>query len=57
MTLQLHSTMLMVATTFAAWLMMQAGLSKKALEFRRTRRACPSCGRRRHGCRCTATGE
>jgi hypothetical protein len=57
MTLQLHSMMFMVATTFAAWLMMQAGLSKKALEFRRSRRACPSCGRHGHACRCTATDE
>jgi hypothetical protein len=45
----------MIATTFAAWLMMRAGLAKKALEFRRPRRACPSCGR--HSCSCTATDE
>ncbi len=34
-----------VSTLAAAWLMMQAGLQKSALEQRRRRRVCPSCGR------------
>ncbi len=34
------------ATTLAAgWLMMVSGLHKSALERRRRRRVCPSCGR------------
>jgi hypothetical protein len=53
MTAQPHPMMLMIATMAAAWLMTQAGLAKKALEFRRTRRPCPSCGRQVHMCRCT----
>jgi hypothetical protein len=28
-----------------AWLMMKAGIAKNALEFRRKRKACRSCGR------------
>jgi hypothetical protein len=35
-----------VVTTIAAgWLMIVAGLQKSALERRRRRRVCPSCGR------------
>jgi formate dehydrogenase maturation protein FdhE len=33
------------ATLAAGWLMMVAGLQKSALEHRRRRRVCPSCGR------------
>ena len=35
----------------AAWLMTRAGLSKNALELKRKRRVCPSCGRH-DGCIC-----
>ena len=43
--------LLVVATVL--YVMMVAGVSKGALEWRRTRRVCPSCGRdRAHGCRC-----
>jgi len=34
-----------VATLAAGWLMITAGLKKNALEPRRRRRVCPSCGR------------
>jgi len=34
-----------VSTLGAAWLMITAGLHKGALERRRQRRVCPSCGR------------
>jgi len=34
-----------VATLAAGWLMITAGLNKSALEHRRRRRVCPSCGR------------
>jgi hypothetical protein len=34
-----------VTTLGAGWLMMAAGVEKSALERRRRRRICPSCGR------------
>ena len=53
MTLQLHTTIALVITTLAAWLMTQAGLAKRALELKRPPRICPSCGRMSSGCRCS----
>jgi uncharacterized protein (TIGR03382 family) len=38
-----------VATTGVGFLMMMAGLQKSALERRRRRRNCPSCGRHIEG--------
>jgi formate dehydrogenase maturation protein FdhE len=35
-----------VTTLGAGWLMMAAGVEKKALERRRRHRVCPSCGRK-----------
>jgi hypothetical protein len=35
----------------AVWLMMKAGLDKGALELKRRRMVCPSCGRH-DGCSC-----
>ena len=48
-----HIAMLAVATLASGWLMAHAGLQKGALERRRQRRSCPSCGRhlRRAGLR------
>jgi hypothetical protein len=40
-----HVLTLAVATLGAGWLMAQAGLAKSALELKRRRRICPSCGR------------
>ncbi len=40
-----HVAIAAVTTLGAAWLMMVAGLQKSALERRRQRRVCPSCGR------------
>ena len=40
-----HLAVAAVATLGAGWLMMVAGLQKSALELRRRRRVCPSCGR------------
>jgi NADH pyrophosphatase NudC (nudix superfamily) len=40
-----HVAIAAVATLGAGWLMMQAGLAKSALELRRKKRVCPSCGR------------
>jgi uncharacterized paraquat-inducible protein A len=41
-----HMAMLAVATLASGWLMAQAGLQKGALERRKQRRNCPSCGRK-----------
>ena len=40
-----HVAIAAVSTLGAGWLMMKAGLEKSALERRRQRRVCPSCGR------------
>jgi hypothetical protein len=40
-----HVAIAAVSTLGAAWLMITAGLQKSALERRRQRRVCPSCGR------------
>ena len=40
-----HVAIAAVTTLGAAWLMIVAGLQKSALERRRRRRVCPSCGR------------
>jgi hypothetical protein len=34
-----------ISTLGAGWLMMVAGVQKSALEHRKRRRVCPSCGR------------
>ena len=41
-----HVAILAVATLAIGWLMTIAGLQKSALEFKKRRRVCPSCGRR-----------
>jgi formate dehydrogenase maturation protein FdhE len=45
MQLDSHVAVAAVATLGAGWLMVKAGLQKSALEHRRRRRVCPSCGR------------
>ena len=45
MVLDLHTAVLAVTTLGVGWLMATAGLQKSALERRRRRRICPSCGR------------
>ena len=40
-----HVAIAAVSTLAAAWLMITAGLQKSALERRKRRRVCPSCGR------------
>ena len=45
-------TMMMALATGAAWLMMRAGLAKNALELKRKRTLCPSCGKH-DSCSCT----
>jgi formate dehydrogenase maturation protein FdhE len=46
-----HVEVFMALASLAAWLMMRAGLSKNALELKRKRAVCPSCGRH-DGCSC-----
>lgn len=45
MTIDLHIALLAVLTLGIGWAMMSAGLQKSALEWKRHRRVCPSCGR------------
>ena len=40
-----HTATLAVLTLGIGWIMTTAGLQKNALELRRRRRVCPSCGR------------
>jgi hypothetical protein len=47
-----HIELLMALASGAAYLMTKAGLAKNALELKRRRVVCPSCGRH-DGCKCT----
>jgi len=49
-----HIGIAAVSTLGAAWLMITAGLQKSALERRRQRRVCPSCGREIQARVCTS---
>jgi recombinational DNA repair protein RecR len=40
-----HVLTIAIATLLVGWLMTTAGLQKSALELKRRRRICPSCGR------------
>jgi hypothetical protein len=54
MTLAPHLATLALATLAIGWLMTMAGLQKNALELRKRRRTCPSCGRRIDSRTCSA---
>ena len=54
MTLHLHIALLAVLTLGIGWVMLTAGLQKSALEWKRHRRVCPSCGREIHSRVCTS---
>jgi exosome complex RNA-binding protein Csl4 len=45
MAFDLHTATLAILTLGVGWAMAAAGLQKSALELRRRRRTCPSCGR------------
>jgi hypothetical protein len=45
MELELNIAIVAVVTLAAGYLMLVAGLQKSALEWKRRRRVCPSCGR------------
>ena len=47
-----QSITLIFSTTCVGYLMVKAGLGKHALEHRRRRRVCPSCGRQITGRTC-----
>jgi hypothetical protein len=49
-----HLMTIAIATLGAGSLMMLAGLQKSALEWRKRRRVCPSCGREIHARVCAA---
>jgi hypothetical protein len=53
----LHIAVAAVVTLGVGWLMLQAGIRKSALEWRRHRRICPACGReiRAGACGCSST--
>ncbi len=57
MTLGPHILTFAVATLAAGWLMALAGLQKSALEWKKRKRFCPSCGReiRTGACDCAAS--
>jgi NADH pyrophosphatase NudC (nudix superfamily) len=52
MTPEPHLTILLVSTAGVGVLMSLAGLQKSALEWKRRRRICPSCGHQVRGRRC-----
>jgi hypothetical protein len=50
-----HLTILLVSTAGVGVLMSLAGLQKSALEWKRRRRICPSCGHQIRGRRCACS--
>jgi hypothetical protein len=52
----LQTALLLASTTGVGYLMLTAGIQKRALEWKRRRRICAGCGRHLPGhsvCRCT----
>jgi hypothetical protein len=45
----LQTALLLASASMAGYLMLSAGIQKKALEWRRRRRNCASCGKAIHG--------
>ena len=52
LTLDPQIAMLAAVTTGVGYLMIASGLQKSALEWKRRRRTCPSCGRHAEACAC-----
>jgi hypothetical protein len=55
-TTPLETAVLLASTMGVGYLMLTAGIQKKALEWRRRRRVCPGCGKHLPGrsiCGCT----
>jgi hypothetical protein len=55
--MDVHSLMLTVGTLIVGVLMALAGLDKSALEWKRHRRTCPSCGRALHHGTCSCSSR
>ncbi len=55
MTPEPHFAILVVSTAGVGLLMSLAGLQKNALEWKRRRRVCPSCGRELRGRTCSCS--
>jgi NADH pyrophosphatase NudC (nudix superfamily) len=55
MTPDAHLTILLVSTAGVGVLMSLAGLQKSALEWKRRRRICPSCGHQLRGRHCSCS--
>ena len=53
----LETALLLASTTGVGYLMLTAGIEKRALELRRRRRNCPSCGRRIQGRMCSCSSS
>jgi hypothetical protein len=56
-TMNVQTALLLASTTGVGFLMMVAGLEKRALEWRRRRRTCAGCGRHLPGrstCSCAS---
>jgi hypothetical protein len=49
-----HLALLIATTTGIGYLMVSSGIHKNALEWKRRRRICPSCGREIRGRSCNA---
>jgi exosome complex RNA-binding protein Csl4 len=54
MTFDPHMLTVAMATLGVGWLMAYAGIQKSALELRKRRRVCPSCGRTIQGHSCSS---
>jgi NADH pyrophosphatase NudC (nudix superfamily) len=52
-----HITILAMTTLVVGYLMAAAGLQKSALEWRRRRRTCPSCGKHIQARICSGCGS
>jgi NADH pyrophosphatase NudC (nudix superfamily) len=51
----LETALLLASTTGVGYLMLTAGIEKKALEWRRKRRICPGCGKHIAGRVCSCS--
>ena len=52
-----HLMVLAASTLGAGWLMAHAGVAKSALEWRRRKRVCPSCGKQIQARVCAGCGS
>jgi NADH pyrophosphatase NudC (nudix superfamily) len=50
--MNLHLVLACLLVSAIAYLMVYAGTGKRALEWKRRGRICPSCGRAAHDCNC-----